>query len=449
VSTIAVFGAGMAGLAAARDLARRGHEVHVYEAAPQPGGLAASYAADGFRYDHGPHYIFSSLAETLGIAAECDPVPYYEDLQVGGRRYRFPFGFVRHPGYCLSVGMATVLRPLRRRPRDVAELFVNYYGDRFAREVLIPLIEKWSGEPATGLSLDFANRFLPASPGYLLYSLVKRLRGGVTEDYYKKGRTIVYPRDGCAAIFRALEATPGVTVRLSAPLTALATAGDRVTGARVGDTAIVADQYVSTVPLPDLCRFLGAPAAVRDWQRLRYRGLRLLFLRVARPRLLATLWTWFPEPRFPFYRIAEYKNAGRHLAPPDETLISVEIGYDPDAAPVTAAGLLAAVQPHLAELYGLRPREVLGATLRESPAAYPVMRTATDAIQRALTHETPFQNLFLAGRTGLFQYRMLEGAYESGVTCAAAVQARLDGVAAPAHGPDARDAWGRPLRPPE
>src|SRR3972149_1694077 len=39
--SVAVVGAGPAGLAAAHDLARRGHAVTIYEAAPEPGGTAA------------------------------------------------------------------------------------------------------------------------------------------------------------------------------------------------------------------------------------------------------------------------------------------------------------------------------------------------------------------------------------------------------------------------
>lgn len=40
---IAIIGAGAAGLSAAYDLAALGHQVTIYEAAPQPGGLAAGF----------------------------------------------------------------------------------------------------------------------------------------------------------------------------------------------------------------------------------------------------------------------------------------------------------------------------------------------------------------------------------------------------------------------
>lgn len=40
--TIAIFGAGIAGLSAAHELARRGHQVQVYETRPEPGGFFRS-----------------------------------------------------------------------------------------------------------------------------------------------------------------------------------------------------------------------------------------------------------------------------------------------------------------------------------------------------------------------------------------------------------------------
>lgn len=69
---IAILGAGFGGLAAAYDLARRGHQVTVYEAAAQPGGLAG-----GFKESHWDwsvekfyHHWFASDRHMLGLLDE-------------------------------------------------------------------------------------------------------------------------------------------------------------------------------------------------------------------------------------------------------------------------------------------------------------------------------------------------------------------------------------------
>jgi len=78
-----------------------------------------------------------------------------------------------------------------------------------------------------------------------------------------------------------------------------------------------------------------------------------------------------------------------------------------------------------------------------------VLPRATEAIHRALDHVTPWPNLFLAGRTGLFQYQMLEGCHKSGVRCAEIIRRHLDGEPPLERVSLRRDAYGRPLVVPE
>ena len=57
---IAVIGAGPAGLTAAHQLAQKGHQVEVFEASSQLGGMARSFNLWGTRVDLGPHRFFSA-----------------------------------------------------------------------------------------------------------------------------------------------------------------------------------------------------------------------------------------------------------------------------------------------------------------------------------------------------------------------------------------------------
>ncbi|MDH3944198.1 MAG: FAD-dependent oxidoreductase, partial [Anaerolineae bacterium] len=94
---IAILGAGYAGLSAAYDLARAGHDVTIYEAADHPGGLAA-----GFKEPHWDwsvekyyHHWFASDEHMLGLIDELglsDKVLFprpYTVLQFNGKWYPF------------------------------------------------------------------------------------------------------------------------------------------------------------------------------------------------------------------------------------------------------------------------------------------------------------------------------------------------------------------------
>ena len=68
-----VVGGGIAGLAAAYRLKQQGHDVRVFEAADQLGGLAATYETPGDRIEAFYHHLSKSeetivdLAEELGV----------------------------------------------------------------------------------------------------------------------------------------------------------------------------------------------------------------------------------------------------------------------------------------------------------------------------------------------------------------------------------------------
>lgn len=69
---IAIIGAGFTGLAAAWDLRKAGHEVVVFEASDEPGGLAAGWQAEGWEWplEYHYHHIFTSDKDMLGWLQE-------------------------------------------------------------------------------------------------------------------------------------------------------------------------------------------------------------------------------------------------------------------------------------------------------------------------------------------------------------------------------------------
>jgi protoporphyrinogen oxidase len=69
---VAVIGAGFAGLAAAYDLARKGHDVIVYEGMARPGGLAAGFKDERWDWalEHFYHHVFATDDDILDLAQE-------------------------------------------------------------------------------------------------------------------------------------------------------------------------------------------------------------------------------------------------------------------------------------------------------------------------------------------------------------------------------------------
>lgn len=418
--SIAIFGAGITGLAAAREFVRKGYTVDVYEASDRIGGLAKTFQdPDGFTYDNGPRFIFSTLAEKIGISDICEPVSYYEYMHVAGKTYRFPFGFIKNPLYCLSIGWAMITRSFRSKPQNLQEFLRIYYGKGFSKKVLQPLIEKWSGIPANEVSLDFASRLLPTNLSYIFYSIIKKLRGGITEDYYKKERYIVYPKGSNAKVFETLQKEGGYQIHLNSPITQIQSNNGIIQYAFSKTNKIEADYFMSTMPISSLSSLFPGDKQIQPWNDFQYRTIRILFIKLDQEHAIDGLWHWFPEGKYPFYRVSEYKNAREELAPKGKTLISLELGLSKGdrLLHLSDAKLLDELYPHLQKLYGLQKEKILGLFSHVSETAYPILKKETETLQRELTHKTPYTNLFIAGRTGMFQYKMTEGSYDSAIEC--------------------------------
>ncbi|HEY0907269.1 MAG TPA: hydroxysqualene dehydroxylase HpnE [Methylophilus sp.] len=72
---IAVVGAGLSGLAAAMYLLRHGHQVSLFEAAPQAGGRARSVALPATMIDNGQHLCIGAYHQTLQLLQQAGLTP--------------------------------------------------------------------------------------------------------------------------------------------------------------------------------------------------------------------------------------------------------------------------------------------------------------------------------------------------------------------------------------
>lgn len=438
MSHLTILGGGPAGLGVAFYAHRAGIPFVLCEASPRLGGMCRTLECGAHRYDAGAHRfhdrdpeITRDVASLLGdeLVRVDAPSAVWErgrfiDFPPTPLNAMFAYG-PREAGRILADLARSSLR--RHRPAvSFEDLAVRRFGRTLARRFLLNYSAKLWGLPTDRLSPDVATRRLTGMTlRSLFYELL--LPGKKTEHI---DGSFLYPRGGYGRIVEALAGTlPPASVRTGFEIASIEHASGAVERVRAasGEPLEVRGRVVSTLPLPALARLLGdgVPRAGREAAaRLRFRDVRLLFVRLRIARLSSKASIYVPDPAYCVSRIYEPKNRSAAMAPADETALVAE-------APCFRGDEIARLAPEafaervIGELAALRlvnPRHVVEWRAHTIPNAYPVYARdyARDvaAVREALAR---FENLQTLGRAGGFVYSHLHDQLRYGRDCVAAL----------------------------
>jgi protoporphyrinogen oxidase len=434
-----VLGGGLAGLSAGYHLDRAGMRTAVFEAAPDVGGLSRTIRSGDFLYDIGGHRFFTRdesvdhLIRGL-MGDELITVQRTSTIYLRGRFFDYP---LRPANAVLGMGMATVARAfldygaqrlrrlwgtgncvsledwvIRHFGRTMFDIYFREYSEKVWGLDCSRISQAWVAKRIEGLSLSKALR-----------NALFRMSGREIPTLVD---TFLYPRFGIGRIaerFRE-EIVRGNSVHTDAAVVRLGRNGRRISDmeirTRTRSHVIEADSYVSTVPLNALVRMLdpGPPPEIAEAaRRLRFRDLTLVAVKVERPSVTDQTWVYVPEKKIPFGRLHEPKLWSGAMAPRGQTLVVVEFfctrgdsiwnESDENLARVTIDGLQA--------LGFLEPAEVFGTEVLRVPRAYPLFEVGYEEhCETICRYLEDFENLHLAGRSGMFQYQNMDHAIVSG-----------------------------------
>ena len=419
---VAIVGAGIAGLVAARELRRRGIPVVVFEASAQVAGMAKSVRdKDGFSYDVGAHFITNRLAKEIGVADACRTVRRYgETVVLGGSTYSYPFGLMRSPRF-LKDAIATRIpgRAPAGPPRSAAECFRREYGERLANEIAIPLTEAWSGAPADELSPAVVEKLAGGALQTAWLKVASRLtRRAVASGYCREQPESVrvwhvYPEAGVSTLCEHLARELGDAIRLETPVEKILVHDGRAVGVRVKGVEQEASAVISTAPVHILSKLVEGTTALNHLARFRYRPMVFVNLRLTGRNLLPDVVTWTPESRFPFFRLTEGPLSMPWLAPEGKTIITVDIGCNvgDEIWKMPEDQLSDLCLDHLEPIIpGVRQR-FLGAHVARTPIAYPIFLNEYEADRQRFERSTGVDGLYSIGRNGEFAHILMEDIY--------------------------------------
>jgi protoporphyrinogen oxidase len=226
----------------------------------------------------------------------------------------------------------------------------------------------------------------------------------------------LYPRGGYGRIADSLSSKlPADSIRLGHEVESLECSQGSVTRIRFagGETFTPPGRILSTLPLTLLAKLLGdelTETARRAAGELRFRHIRLIFIRLGRSRLSANASIYIPDPEFCISRLYEPKNRSSYMAPDHETSLVVEVPCfsDDPIDLLTPDELAERVISELVQLSLISRDEVIEWKHHYLANAYPVY-TQNYAGRVTVIRDALRQigNLDTIGRAGLFHYSHL------------------------------------------
>jgi len=414
-NTVAVIGAGLAGLTAAHALRRRGVPVMLYEAGEKIAGLASSFRdEEGFTYDFGAHFITNRLAAAVGVGARCRTVRRYgEAVFLRGRAYGYQFGLMRVPRFAANA-LATRAAALRggHEPQSAANWFRGKYGRALADEVALPIVEAWSGADAEELAPSVG----ASIPGNIGRTVMLTLARRLTRREMPERASVwhVYPEGGVATLCQHLAAgLEQDVVRLGSPVKAILTEADKVAAVRVDGREQPVAAVISTAPVSALGKLVCGTDRLAHLTRFRYRPMVFVNMRFEGRGLLPDVVTWTPEKEFPIFRPMETPLSMPWLAPAGKTLLTVDIGgekgdefwaMDDERLGEICLEHLKAIIP------GARGR-YRGCRVLRTPIAYPIFLREYEEERLRFAESAGIVGLDSVGRNGEFDHVFMEDVY--------------------------------------
>jgi protoporphyrinogen oxidase len=182
---------------------------------------------------------------------------------------------------------------------------------------------------------------------------------------------------------------------------------------RAAGREIEASAVVSTAPVHILGRLVQGSDALRHLTRFRYRPMTMVNMRFRGRGILPDVVTWTPERHLPFFRLTEAPRSMPWLAPPDRTMLTVDIGCDVGDAiwgmSDDAIGELCL--EHLRSIFPIARDRYLGCRALRTPIAHPVFLKEYEPERLALSMQPLVPGLYSVGRNGEFAHILMEDVY--------------------------------------
>jgi protoporphyrinogen oxidase len=407
---IGIVGGGVAGLTAAYELGKKGHQVSVFEAGESVGGQARTFPIEGANLEIFYHHLFTNdreiieLIKELGLESQLDWIESKVGFFHGGRIYNFttPKDLLTFKG----------LPPLDRLRLAAATLKLMRFDDwqslenTTAKDWMLRNVGQTAFDTVWGAQLrgKFGDLYDQVSMvwfwGKIHLRVASRQGAGAKESLgYMRGSFQVF----LDRLVEKIEQTGG-QIQTSAPVKRIVVENGRATAIEASDQRYDFDRIIATVPSPAFLNLV--PELPESYsgllKQVEYQSSICLIMKIKRS-LSHIYWLNISDPKSPFVGVIQQTNfispsvyGGKHVVYVANYLSSTNPLYS-----MTPEELLQAYLPQLRKINpDFDPSWVEQLWVFREEAAQPVITTGYS--KRIAPHATPIEGLYLANTTQIY-----------------------------------------------
>jgi protoporphyrinogen oxidase len=448
--TVAIIGAGPAGLTAAYLLSKNEVDVTVLEADPvYVGGISRTATYKGFHFDIGGHRFFSKSKAVEDLWTEILPNdmlqrPRSSRIFYNGKFFAYPLkpfealiklGIVRST-LCVLSWLKARFFPVRE-PLNFEDWVSNQFGKRLFNTFFKSYTEKVWGMSCREISADWAaQRIQGLSLGSAIKNalLPQRYNGDRTKVIKTLINSFRYPRKGPGMMWEVCtEKTKAMGGQVEMGCKVVGCEYDEPTSRwrvsfrdRQGDVqTLEAEHVISSAPMRELVRGLSpavSERAKRASESLKYRDFLTVMLILKNRDAFDDNWIYIHDPSVKVGRIQNFRSWSPEMVPDhDKACYGLEyFCFEHDGLwDSHDEELVDLAKGELVQIGLAREGDVLDGCVVRQKKAYPVydddyaMHVAT--IRQEL--EARYPNLHLVGRNGMHKYNNQDHAMMTAMLC--------------------------------
>ena len=428
---VLIVGGGITGLTIGYELVKKGQLVTIIEKDNQIGGLSRSFRYDGFVFDIGPHRFHTDNSRVTNFTKEIlkdEAIFISRDSKVyfKGKYYRWPLRpnivFNLPLSIQIKAGLDLFFRKLKRGKvaHSFQEYMLNNYGSTlynyFFRDytqkfldILPDLLDMdWA---KVGMSMAIIDEHLPYTDLWELFKLTIKPIPVCT--------TFLYPKGGIGSFCNKLAnfiIQHGGSILTGARVDDINCTSKKINSMVIDKKILKCDILIWTGSIGEICRFLHLPT-----QGLKYLSLLLYNVLLKEKIKRYFQWCYFGEKNIIFNRVTNPSLFDSNSAPKNKTGLCIEVTcQENDEKWNNSERLIHRIKEDLikADLI-IRHNDINSIHIERISDAYPIYDLKYQhRLNISKENLDKFENLILAGRTGLFWYNNMDDCIVNGLDVA-------------------------------